>query len=244
MPGARNIHVENKLQEFADTRSRFRSITVLVGGNDAATSNDQFDLASSAQCMRDIVDLSKQMSEDVTVAEIPPRFEPTEAMGHIKVLNEQYQSISMDLSVKFAPNHQHFLLQNGEMNDGYFHDAVHLTLKGSNKLAETLGLTVNGKNGVCSFKPSQKYCYDHKEINSPEFDHVFWLPAKQKAGKPKAQKQKLPQSLRQQTDTPPLNAANVVPISHSGKKQDGLQSNYQPAKKQPTTQNAAVITAI
>ena len=65
MPGARNIHVKNKLQQFADTRSRFRSITVLVGGNDAATSSDQFDLASSAQCMRDIVDLSKQMSEDV-----------------------------------------------------------------------------------------------------------------------------------------------------------------------------------
>ena len=54
------------------------------------------------------------------------------------------------------------------MNDGYFHDAVHLTLKESNKLAETLGLTVNGKNeSVCSFKPTQKYCYDHKEINSP-----------------------------------------------------------------------------
>ena len=136
------------------------------------------------------------MSEEITVAEIPPRSKPTEAMGHIKALNEQYQSISVDLSVKFASNHQHFFLQSREMNDGYFHDAVHLTLKGSNKRTETLGLTVNGKNGVFSFKPTQKYCCDHKEIDSPEFDHVFWIPAKQKAGKSKAQKQKLPQSIQ------------------------------------------------
>ena len=97
------------------------------------------------------------------------------------------------MSVSFATNDDHFFLKNGSINDGYLYDSIHLTLKGANKLAESLGLKniANGQNiGVCSFKPSQPRCFDHKsgfpegmEFEQTDLDHSFWSAARSKASK-------------------------------------------------------------
>ena len=47
------------------------------------------------------------------------------------------------MSISFVTNDEHFFLKGGAINEGYFYDSVHLTIKGSNKLAESLGLTPN-----------------------------------------------------------------------------------------------------
>ena len=119
--------------------------------------------------------------------------QPNHAMDNIEILNGIFRSVSEEMSVSFATNDDHFFLKNGSINEGYLYDSVHLTLKGANKLAESLGLKniANGQNiGVCSFKPSQPRCFDHKsglpegmESEQTDFEHPFWSAVRSKASK-------------------------------------------------------------
>ena len=75
---------------------------------------------------------------------------------------------------------------------------MHLTLKGANKFAESLGL-ISGDIGVCSFKPQQWYCYEHKSIeNEGDFDieHAFWHNAWKKVNKGTHHRSGAPQDVR------------------------------------------------
>ena len=97
------------------------------------------------------------------------------------------------MSVSFATNDDHLLLKNDSINEGYLYDSIHLTLKGANKLAESLGLKniANGQNiGVCSFKLSQPRCFDHKpgfpegmESEQTDLEHPFWSAVRSTASK-------------------------------------------------------------
>ena len=89
------------------------------------------------------------------------------------------------MSVKFADHDDHFYLKNASVNEGYFHDSVHLTVKGANKLASSLSVmtvTEDPKVGVCSYKLTQSFCFDHKSSQSSDTDlsHSFWNTAKRK----------------------------------------------------------------
>ena len=51
--------------------------------------------------------------------------------------------LAEEMGVSFFDNSEQFLLHNKEVNDGYLFDQVHLNIKGSNKLAQSMGLTSN-----------------------------------------------------------------------------------------------------
>ena len=128
------------------------------------------------------------MSSNVILSAIPPRTTPDHALENIKTLNAQYQGGALDLEVRFVHSDEKFYLRDGSINEGYLYDHVHLTLKGANKFAESLGLK-HSDSGVCSFKPQQRYCYEHilgeNENGGINIEHAFCSNARKKANKGK-----------------------------------------------------------
>ena len=185
MPGAYMTDILNKLNSLAQSGSRFESITIVAGGNDASRPSGDVNLESTVSALKSAIDAAKSMSTNVILSAIPPRTAPDHAMDNIKTLNVHYQSSAQDSAVHFVHSDEHFYLRDGSINEGYLYDHVHLTLKGANKFAESLGL-IGCDIGVCSFKPQQGYCYEHKSIeNEGNFDieHAFWHNARKKVNK-------------------------------------------------------------
>ena len=93
---------------------------------------------------------AKKLTDNVAVAEIPPRFQPLHANDNIAALNANIMAVAKEMSVTFIPNNTYFFLQSDDINDGYFYDKVHLTLKGSDKLALSMGLGFRNSSDSCS----------------------------------------------------------------------------------------------
>lgn len=138
--GARVTGIAQELQALADKGRRYRRVILLVGGNDAAADTDDLDLEAVVKTFRGALEVAKGLADDVAVAEIPPRLRPAHALCNITALNVSVNSLCDELDVTFLPNSTHFYLQTGEVNDGYLYDDVHLTIKGSEKLAKSMGL--------------------------------------------------------------------------------------------------------
>ena len=83
------------------------------------------------------------MSSNIAIAAIPPRLQPAHALGHITALNANLVALAEKMGVSFLDNSEQFFLHNKEVNDGYLFDQVHLNIKGSNKLAQSMGPTGN-----------------------------------------------------------------------------------------------------
>ena len=186
MPGAQTVDVKTKLNNLAEDGNHYKSIFIVVGSNVASDSEDKVDIDSAVLAMRykNIMQTDVWWHNDIshtTASWTSP------CSGHDTLPQcIHFQAIAANMSVKFVTNNEHFYLKTDQIIDGYFHDSVHLTAKGSNKLAETLGLlnVVNGKNdGVCNYKPVQDKCFEHKinGNNDDDFDHTFWDRAKQKS---------------------------------------------------------------
>ena len=64
----------------------------------------------------------------------------------------------------------------------------------------TIDPIIDGQNGVCSYRPSQAHCYDHKsnEANNCDFNHELWKVARGKVFRS-------PRNKRAHTTTPMLN---------------------------------------
>ena len=188
MPGAYMKDIDNKLKSLSQSGSRFESITIVAGGNDASRPSDDVNLETTVLALKSAIAGAKSMSSNVILSAIPPRTTPDHALENIKTLNAQYQGVALDSEVRFVHSDEHFYLRDGSINEGYLYDHVHLTLKGANKFAESLGLKLSD-TGVCSFKPQQGYCYEHKcgdnENGGLNIEHAFWNPARKKANKGK-----------------------------------------------------------
>ena len=59
-------------------------------------------------------------------------------------------AIATEQSLSFVPNNTYFFLPSDDINDGYFYDNVHVTLKGSDKLAISMGLEFRNNLDTCS----------------------------------------------------------------------------------------------
>ena len=83
--------------------------------------------------------------------------EPPHATGNIAALNANLVMLAQQCGVKYIENPKSFFLSNGDINDGYYYDNVHLTIKGSNKLAHSLGLVSRRSDSEdkCSINASQ-----------------------------------------------------------------------------------------
>ena len=124
------------------------------GGNNCAESDPKIDEIASAY--RDLVQTAQSAASKVTVCSIPPRLEPRHANHPIHSLNAALQSLSADTGVIFANQHELFHLQNGNINDGYLADNVHLTMKGSGAMARKMGIKLrHGCASVADARPKQ-----------------------------------------------------------------------------------------
>ena len=225
MPGARMRDIEQKLGKYVQESTRFKSIKIVAGGNDASLPVNEVDLDATTAALRSAITAAKSLTPDVTIAAIPPRSQPVHALDNIHILNGTYKAVADEMSIRFAPNDEHFYLKNGSINEGYMYDSVYLTVKGANKLAESLGLSniTEGQNaGVCSYRPSQAHCYDHKsnEANSCDFNHAFWEVARGKVSRG-------PRNKRTHATTPMLN-------QHTAPSRDGV-----PGHQLPITQSTS-----
>ena len=251
--------IRDKLENYAKSGVSFKSIRIVAGGNDASRPAEQIDLDASASALRGAITAAKTMATNVMLAAITPRTKPSHALENIHALNVSFQEISQEMSAAFVENDEHFYLKNGTVNEGYLYDAVHLTLKGANKLAETLGLTntVNGQNvGVCSLKPVQPHCFEHKTLSSEvhDYSHTFWTAARSKAsrdrqatkpaGKPDAYKRH-PRGPPRQGAQPqhpqyaPRSQAHNPPASHNIGARPHHRAHHDPQQPQPMSHNGS-----
>ena len=72
-------------------------------------------------------------------------------------LNGNLLALAHETEVHYIDNPKSLFLSNGEVNDGYLYDNVHINIKGANKLAQSMGLKGNNKNvmDMCSVNASQ-----------------------------------------------------------------------------------------
>ena len=155
MRGAKVADVKTELTTItSDKGIKYEHIVLLCGGNNCAESDPKIDEIASAY--RDLVQTAQSAASKVTVGSIPPRLEPRHANDAIHSLNAALQSLSADTGVIFANQHELFHLQNGNINDGYLADNVHLTMKGSDAMARKMGIKLrHGCAGVADARPKQ-----------------------------------------------------------------------------------------
>ena len=60
---------------------------------------------------------AKKLTDNVAVAEIPPRFQPLHANDNIAALNANILAVATEMSVTFIPNNTYFFLQSDDIND-------------------------------------------------------------------------------------------------------------------------------
>ena len=159
MPGARVPDIRDKLSSIAAAGDRYHHIYLVVGGNDCSGPEDTTDLEARMVAYKTAVTIAKRIADNVTISAIPPRLTPAHALQNITTLNEHLATMSAQLNVTLVSANEHFYIQNGQVNDGYFVDQVHLTVKGSNKLAEALCLprkVTDGPIDICSRFPKSQ----------------------------------------------------------------------------------------
>ena len=116
---------------------------------------------------------------------------------------------------------------------------MHLTLKGANKLAESLGLSaIDKQSGVCSFKPKHGLCYDHKDDIGVDLDHAFWIKVNNKTRNNHHQCQSnSPRGASKQPRTQPQSRPQFIPQGRD------RQLNPPPWVTRPGNQAAAMQPA-
>ena len=144
--GAKVKDLSKELQYASSAGKKYSRIIFLGGGNDAAQKPEDIDLESVIECYKSMINTAKDMCQDISIAAIPPRLQPAHAMEHITSLNANLVALANEMDISFMDNSEHFLLHNKEVNDGYLYDQVHLNIKGSNKLAQSMGLKGNSNN--------------------------------------------------------------------------------------------------
>ena len=168
--GAKVCDIHRELNEKSDNKTiKYGNIILMCGGNNCAASNP--DISSIATDFKELIATAKSVAMQVTVCSIPPRLEPSHAGEAISSLNAALQSLCSDLKVHFANQHDLFHLQNGSVNDGYLADNVHLTLKGSDAMARTIGLKLRpGHTGASVNNPKQSpsLTWRQKKTKAPQ----------------------------------------------------------------------------
>ena len=250
MPGAKIADIRDKLMNLSTAGERFSHIYLVVGGNDCADSD--IDMAQTVATYRDAVTTGKDIADNVTISAIPPRSSPTHALQNIVTLNTHLSSLSTEMGVSMASANDYFFLQGGDINEGYFVDHTHLTVKGSNKLAEALSLPRKDTNGlvnVCSRYPKQDKLRKpfntnpgpRAENNADTFSHAFWQKARNKAGRgfrgrhsPHNGQQTTPSSNHGRGQQPPVRQYQQLPVRQH--QQPGQQPHVRQHRQPPVRQ--------
>jgi lysophospholipase L1-like esterase/uncharacterized coiled-coil protein SlyX len=158
--------------EIDNTPSKkYDGIVLIVGGNDCdprdpSTKKTPADLVEQ---YRSLVRTSKQKARNVTVSSICPRICSDEVKSRIDAVNAGIQILSAEENVNFVDNTPSFYLKDDSVNDAYLlKDGIHLTYRGTNKLAQNLRLNFkHGQKNVCDVS-SHKRSQGRLQQNHPE----------------------------------------------------------------------------
>ena len=158
LPGAK---VTDVLKYLEDNDDSYKSVICCVGTNNC--NEDDFKGNDVSSVYRDIITAAKlkvRDPEDVLIVSIPPRTDSTTKQENVDIMNDCLSTITRDNGVTFINNDLTFKLTDGTPNDGYLQqDGLHLTNKGTNRLAKNMQLKVSpdATNGnVVKTKKHQK----------------------------------------------------------------------------------------
>ena len=155
LSGAKMRDIATELEAMASDGVKYSRVAFLAGGNDASQPIESMDLEGTMAAFNDAVKAAKELSSGVAVTEIPPRSQPPHAKDNIAALKANIVAAAAELSIACVSNQNYFLLQSNDTNDGYFYDHVHLTIKGSDKLASAMGLKSKSYESFSSLRPQQ-----------------------------------------------------------------------------------------
>ena len=156
LSGAKMQDITVELEAIVSDDCKYKHVIILAGGNDASMLVENMNLEATMSAFNTSVIAARKCADDVAVAEIPPRFQPVHANDNIVALNANIMSVAAEQSISFIPNKKSFFLPSDDINDGYFYDKVHLTLKGPDKLAVSMGLQFRKNSDSCSSIHSQQ----------------------------------------------------------------------------------------
>ena len=141
--GAKCGDICNKLTSMGRT---YKNITLVVGGNDCSSSMETNDIIENFALL--VACAKSCATESVSVTSICPRPENPIVQDRINQVNIALKTASEKHDFKFIDTNDMFTLKDGSINDGYLlDDGVHLTYKGTEKLAQKLHV-LNYKEAV------------------------------------------------------------------------------------------------
>ena len=133
-------------------------VIICVGTNDC--SSEDFDGEKITAEYKELVNVAKSKvinSPDVIISSIPPRMDSLEYQENVENLNAGLCTIARDTGATFINNDETFRLGDRSPNDGYIlSDGLHLTNKGSNRLARNVNVTQDPKVNICKAKKTSK----------------------------------------------------------------------------------------
>jgi len=132
--GAKITDIISKLVSVTDS---YRKIVLVCGGNNITANCDEANVINQ---LGELITEAKKHCTSVAITSICPRTDE-QLQCHISSLNKKLQVICSDLTVQFINTDSMFILTNGDLNDGYMADGVHLTPRGVLKLVSYLPLT-------------------------------------------------------------------------------------------------------
>ena len=133
LPGGR---IDDVTEYLTKTDTKFKSVTLVVGGNDCAARTDPEPVAELVQKYNDMTKEAKRLADDIRVSTVIPRITDAEnVIERIDAMNAGLVSMCHSENYTIINNDNFFKLRDGEINDGYFlADGTHLTKSGTNRL--------------------------------------------------------------------------------------------------------------
>ena len=193
------------INEVVNTMSRcsesYDKTILVIGGNDCASPDSK--TPSDMDDYKNLITSTKRVAKSITVSSICPRLH-TETQDIITAVNAGLQVMCQDEGVGFIDNTSSFHLQDGSVNDGYFHrDGIHLTWQATNKLGKNLALNMKEPtDGVCA---SRKGNISPPKPGEPDgiddYVHPFCERARHKA-KPRTQSSQITKTKTTTNDLP------------------------------------------
>ena len=218
-------HIKH-INEVVNTMSRcsesYDKAILVIGGNDCA-SPDSKTPSDIVDDYKNLITSTNRVAKSITVSSIRPRLQ-TETPDMITAVNAGLQAMCQDEGAGIIDNTSSFHLQDGSVNDGYFHrDGIHLTWQTTNKLGENLALNMNDPtDGVCT---NRKRNISPPKPGQPDgvddYVHPFWERARHKA-KPRTQSSKIVKTHRNDNQRPAYSSTRSNRSSHD----DEMKSTY------------------
>ena len=169
--------VTDILTKLKTTNDHYSSIIVCAGTNDCSDNNFSPEIISTTY--RDIIKAAKAKVNEpkkVKISSIPPRSDSKEAQQRVEVVNASLVALAQDEGATYIDNDATFKLADGSPNDGYLlDDGIHLTFKGSNRLAKNLALKSlpECKDNVCMSR-KRSHTKQRKSQHQAEDEHDGW----------------------------------------------------------------------